>query len=385
MTLALPGVALVHLATRPERPMILASLLLALTNFLAFIHACSSVMEILLLAGASVGIGCFLSLAWMALATASPRDRSFAPFGAAAILLAFCAAVGLFFRLTVILAPTTYDIALYQFDQSFGFQSSFLVGQLLSALPLLKGLAHGAYVLVSAAIAAMYALQLRTGKPASGNIILPFATAAAVGWVLYLVYPAAGPIYAFGDLFPANPPATSGLHLQSLALPAAARNCMPSLHMAWALLILWNSRAYGRPIRVLAAALLVLTILATLGLGEHYAIDLVVAVPFAMAVEAACTTSVPLRRRVRLAPLVTGAALTSAWIIGLKLGFQSLISSPSVCWTLVAATVIPSILLEKRLAWAALGKLPVGDASIGGGAARNWFRVVRYITPVADR
>ena len=81
---------------------------------------------------------------------------------------------------------------------------------------------------------------------------------AAVG---YLLCPAVGPGWV-GD-------------------PHAARDCMPSMHFTWALLFWWYSR--GR-VRKLMAVFAWVTAAATLGLGQHYWIDLVAAVPFTVAV-----------------------------------------------------------------------------------------------------
>jgi membrane-associated phospholipid phosphatase len=66
------------------------------------------------------------------------------------------------------------------------------------------------------------------------------------------------------------------------------RNAVPSLHSAWALLIWWSLRYSKNWMRGLATVFLALTLLATLGLGEHYPIDLVVALPFAVAAMSAC-------------------------------------------------------------------------------------------------
>jgi hypothetical protein len=54
------------------------------------------------------------------------------------------------------------------------------------------------------------------------------------------------------------------------------------------LLIWWSLRYSKNWMRVLATVFLALTLLATLGLGEHYPIDLVVALPFAVAAMSAC-------------------------------------------------------------------------------------------------
>jgi hypothetical protein len=139
-----------------------------------------------------------------------------------------------------------------------------------------------------------------------------------VGYGIYLFYPAAGPAYAFPAAFPRLTPVLSGLHAQMLAAPA---NAMPSLHMSAALLIWWNSRHWRRA-RFLALAFLALTILATIGLGEHYCTDLIVAVPYALFIQALGT-----RRPLRVACLLTGLSTTVAWLVLLRYGFSLLTAS----------------------------------------------------------
>lgn len=73
----------------------------------------------------------------------------------------------------------------------------------------------------------------------------------------YLLFPAVGPVHV-GD-------------------PHAPRNCMPSLHLTWALLLWVNSRGW---IRWAALAFALIIALATLATGEHYVLDLVMALPF---------------------------------------------------------------------------------------------------------
>ena len=103
---------------------------------------------------------------------------------------------------------------------------------------------------------------------------------AAVGPLLalpfYLLVPAAGPEYAFHD-FP-QPDAS--------AVAAATfhpRNCMPSMHVAWALLLFMN--AQNRAWRILLLVYAALTSIATVAGGEHYFVDVIVAIPFAFGVQ----------------------------------------------------------------------------------------------------
>ena len=129
-------------------------------------------------------------------------------------------------------------------------------------------------------------------------------TAGLFGYFLYLIFPAAGPLYLTGRQFPGSPFPFS--ELRSLLLRGhvlrmipisqdVCRNAMPSLHMTWALLMAFNCKPFPRLVRALAVMYVFATVLGTLGTGEHYLIDLVVAFPFAVAVQALGTHSLPLK------------------------------------------------------------------------------------------
>lgn len=90
---------------------------------------------------------------------------------------------------------------------------------------------------------------------------LAWILAALLAPLFYAAFPAVGPAH-LGD-------------------PAAPRNCIPSLHMTWALLcVVYVDRRW----RWLAVTFAGLTALATLGTGEHYLLDLVVAAPYTWAI-----------------------------------------------------------------------------------------------------
>lgn len=111
-------------------------------------------------------------------------------------------------------------------------------------------------------------------------IALPVFTALVVGlskqrMACFRAFVLAGlfaPIFYY--LFPAIGPAYIG----QVGTP---RNCFPSLHLAWALELVLYSRSYLRRIAIIY---LVLIAASTLGLGEHYIVDLVAAVPYTMAI-----------------------------------------------------------------------------------------------------
>src|SRR6185437_7874394 len=120
--------------------------------------------------------------------------------------------------------------------------------------------------------------------------------------------------------------------------PDISRNCMPSLHTAWALALWWQARALGRRARIVTGFFLVFTLLATLGFGLHYAFDLVVAVPFTLTVRTACLPAPagePWRRR---RVVLSGAALTLGWLILLRIGLHRLDAPPLLMVVAVLAT-----------------------------------------------
>ncbi len=81
-------------------------------------------------------------------------------------------------------------------------------------------------------------------------------------------------------LFPAVGPAHYNWAAHS-ALPAP-RNCVPSMHMTWSLLIAIMAR--DRRLKFAFWVFAALTAFATIAIGEHYLIDLIVAVPFTSAI-----------------------------------------------------------------------------------------------------
>jgi hypothetical protein len=78
----------------------------------------------------------------------------------------------------------------------------------------------------------------------------------------------------FYYLVPAIGPAAYGLQ-------GTPRNCFPSLHLTWALQLVLYTRSH---LSWIASVYVLIMIAATLGLGEHYIIDLVAAIPYTAAI-----------------------------------------------------------------------------------------------------
>ncbi len=150
--------------------------------------------------------------------------------------------------LVIYLTPATMDSVLLRIDGGVStwlyhwtrqhWQAHLLLFLVYTDLPL--------------ATAAVFLNNPRRMK-AAGSLLL----AAIVAALLFCVFPACGPAY--------------------LQKPHSARNCMPSLHVTWTLLLLWYASAEHRAILAIFA---LLTIASTLGLGEHYLLDLAAAFVF---------------------------------------------------------------------------------------------------------
>jgi hypothetical protein len=247
-------------------------------------------------------------------------------------------------QLTV-LHSSTYDVPAYLADNAYGFSASAILGAVLWASPGAHRLFECIYGWLPAAVAICYVLNVRAGNP-NADVLLKAALAAGlVAFVLYHFYPAAGPVYAFGAVFPdALPdPSALGSGLATLAIPEAPRNCMPSVHLAWALLAAIEARRLGLTWRTIFAAFTVLTAFATIALGEHYVIDLIVAIPFTFAVHAGFDSH-RVSLMSRRSAVFIGTAGTLCWFVFLRLWTPP--SHPSlVLWTLSAATIAAGALM----------------------------------------
>jgi hypothetical protein len=114
-------------------------------------------------------------------------------------------------------------------------------------------------------------------KSRSFVYILSALGAAVLTFPCYFFWPAVGPQYAFIGW----PGAAARLSVVDAVHP---RNCMPSLHFTWAVLTALTVRGRWRLLFFAYAALMSL---ATVAGGEHYAVDVICALPLIFAVQ--CT------------------------------------------------------------------------------------------------
>ena len=249
------------------------------------------------------------------------------------------------------LHPKTLDLYLYAFDGSLGIQPSFAAGWLVLRSVWLTRMCLFWYYALPAALLLVYAQQVVRRGDAALSVFLAFFLAGPVGIIFYNLLPACGPIYLFPAQFrlgPMGAPTVRGILLQPIAL-AGARNAFPSLHVAWALLAWWYGKGLSPWTRVLVGMFLAGTILATLGLGEHYFIDLVAAIPFALMIWAATAGGILLRDRRRFLIFLAAVLWMIAWVGMLRFGAGIMKMSPLIPWTLVVGCILSCIVWQARL------------------------------------
>ncbi|QXC59403.1 phosphatase PAP2 family protein [Aquihabitans sp. G128] len=190
--------------------------------------------------------------------------------------------------------PRVLDQYVQTADHALG-NPSWWMGQLVEAGgPPVHWLLSTVYIdlPVGALVVAVY--QLRKGWP-SHHLIRTFLLIGLVGPLFYLLFPVVGPVYAFGHLGNGFELANLWPHISRVDMAPGSftfdtltpRNCMPSLHTAWVVAIFVHSRSGPRWLRVFGATWMTCTLMATLGFGYHYGVDLLAGVVFSLTIEAA--------------------------------------------------------------------------------------------------
>ncbi len=302
---------------------------------------------------AGLGLASLVAVAAKAvLSRGAARKSALDLLTAASVLPVFVVLTRTGLRLTSALHPTTYDVAAFHIDALLGGQLSFAAGRLLTRVDPLRDLCLVVYEYLPVALGLFYAIELRAKRALPTDLLDATLCAGIVGFVLYHACPVAGPLYLFGERFPFDETSFSSIDASlgpTLLDRRVPRNGVPSLHTAWALLLYWHARPHGRQARAFAGGWLALTLLATLGLGEHYVIDLVIGVPVAVAVEAACAFDLPLARGPRPRALVTGAVLTVLGLLVVRTAETRALDAPAAMWALVSVTVLAPLLAHRGL------------------------------------
>ena len=247
--------------------------------------------------------------------------------------------------------PKTLDLYLLSFDYSLRVEIAFIAGQMYSVRPWLHNVSLLAYIGLAVPISIVYAGRLVRLRGKAFSAMLAFLITGPLGILFYNLFPACGPHALFQQGFPFHPFPMADAHrlqLESIAI-AGPRNAIPSLHMAWVLLAWWYSRGLSWLERLIVLTFLVFTAFATLGTGEHWFVDLIVAFPFALFVQAIAAYSLSWKDSRRAAAFLFGLLCTLGWLIALRYGARFFWTSVLVPWTLAAATVTLTIIRQRKL------------------------------------
>jgi hypothetical protein len=178
--------------------------------------------------------------------------------------------------------PLTLDPTLLRIDVALFGDATYAAGRLLLQHPWLRWVAVHCYVALPLVGAAVYSFALvgRAGRVRPANLLCLWGVAGVLGAACYPLAPSVGPEW----VFPGWPWHLPPLHFGWMrGPPEVPRNAMPSLHAAWALLVCWGARGTPRWVWAVLVPWVVLMLLATVGIGGHYLIDLVAALPLAAA------------------------------------------------------------------------------------------------------
>ncbi|HEY6442454.1 MAG TPA: phosphatase PAP2 family protein [Candidatus Acidoferrales bacterium] len=247
--------------------------------------------------------------------------------------------------------PKTLDLYLLSFDYSLRVPIVFIAGRIYQSHPWLHNASLLVYVGLAIPISLVYAGLLVRFKRKAFPAMLAFLITGPLGILFYNLFPACGPQALFQHGFPLHPfpmDAAPRLHLESMVV-AGPRNAIPSLHMAWVLLAWWYSRGLTWFERLIVLIFLVFTIFATLGTGEHWFVDLIVAFPFALSIQAIAAYPLPWKDGRRAAGFLFGLLCTLAWLVMLRYEPKFFWTSPLLPWLLATTTVVLTIIRQANL------------------------------------
>ncbi|MGW5376283.1 DUF5933 domain-containing protein [Nocardia sp. NPDC003999] len=244
-------------------------------------------------------------VAWLRWSGTERRDALHA--AALGALLVLATKVGdVWLHVTVIGRPTVLDEYVILADHALG-DPSWVLGRAVDTLgPVVYAVLHWVYIELPVAAIVVAVWQLRrvvsSGRWPSHYLVRTFLVLGLIGPLVYVLFPVVGPMFAYGpdgeglQLGNYWPGVVPPIDRNPLPLPfdaAVPRNCMPSMHTAWALSVFLHTRrdGDGEPapgwLRWGGAFWLLATLTATLGFGYHYGVDLVAGAVLCLTVESA--------------------------------------------------------------------------------------------------
>lgn len=286
---------------------------------------------------AFLGLASVLILSWRYASEPAPnKERVAAILGDVILLPGLCVISVVAVSTASHLSPLTCDSLIYAFDRALGVDAAFAAGRFFHwhfAVLFLCGVVYNCLPIM---MGLLVGLQSRYRPAGSPDVRLVFVALGVAGFLMYQLCPAAGPRYLVGAAFPYQPPQFASIVLARVPISSGfPRNAMPSLHVGWCLLMVYNSWRRSRAMLAFSLVAVLLTAFATLGSGEHYLTDLIVVFPLTVAVQLGCED---LRRR--LPQVIACVGITVAWLMALRTGILVRTAPPLVLWALIVATIV---------------------------------------------
>lgn len=249
------------------------------------------------------------------------------------------------------LRPLVLDLYLYSFDGSLRAQFSFLLGQGFLKWRWFATISIWCYIGLSLILALAFVENLVRDAWRGIKVASVFLFCGPIGVIFYTFFPGLGPRLLFAKDFPLHPLTTlaaSQVQLQAISLEGP-RNAIPSLHMTWVLLAWWCCEKTALPTRIVAALFVLFTITSTMGTGEHYFVDLVVAAPFTLFLYAIFCAEISWRDHKRWAAILGGVSMVFIWFALLRHTPHLFWISPVIPWAMVVVTVVATVWLKRGL------------------------------------
>ncbi|WP_018180739.1 phosphatase PAP2 family protein [Jongsikchunia kroppenstedtii] len=262
--------------------------------------------------------------------------------------------------ITTMSRPRVLDQFVAAADHALG-DPSWLMGRAVRATG-----SVGAHVLdyvyvqlaVAAVLVALYQLRnvARLRRFPSHHLVRTFLVIGLLGPAVYMLFPVVGPIFAYGvdgghyavaNLWPNTVPPVVSPHWMDFD-KLTPRNCMPSLHTAWATAIFIHSRKAPRLLRYAGTFWLLATLTATLGFGYHYGTDLVAGAVFCLTIEAALRSPEQGWGRTRIQLVGYGTAVFAALLLMYRYASIEMADDPWLYGPLVIFGLISMIWLYIR-------------------------------------
>ncbi|MFI6871462.1 DUF5933 domain-containing protein [Nocardia sp. NPDC050406] len=327
----------------------------------------------------AIGVGAFWKWRDALRRGADPRPFTTALHAAAlGALLTLATKVGdVWLHITILAGPKVFDTYVVLADHALG-DPSWIMGRVIDALgPVVYAVLHWVYIElpVAAMVVAVWQLRgvVRTRVWPNHYLVRTFLVLGLVGPVVYVLFPVVGPMFAFGadgnglqvgnfwpQLVPPIDPNPAPLPFDTVT----PRNCMPSMHTAWAMAVFIHSRRDndGSPaprwLRWGGAFWLVATLTATLGFGYHYGVDLVAGAVLCMTVESALRAPDRGWGWFRVRVVGAGALLLAALLLAYRFLPVTMAESPVAAGILVLGSFAAFTTLFYRTWFAALSEAP---------------------------